>query len=95
MAKTTSIFFTLIILLLCSCTKSDDNIRYIDREVRVEIPIMKELQFEKPKPYINYLLTIDENSSSKDVVEAYVNTVLEMQKYIDTVDLMIKPFIKE
>lgn len=98
MAKRKSIIFIvfLILILICSCTKHEKEIQYIEKPVYVEVPIVQKIEFKPIKKPINYLKTLNNNSSPKEIAEAYVNTVKQQNIYIKQLEQLIEPFyIKE
>lgn len=86
-----------IVLSLCACSnkKPETIIQYVDRPVTVEVPILKEPEFTRPRKPIYYTSRLTETSTSKDIAEAYVNTILELKRYSRSLEILLEPYFKK
>ena len=70
-----------IILCLCACGKQEPTIQYVDRPVTVEVPVMVQPEFTRPRKPVYYTNKLTWQSTPKEIAEAYVNTILELKRY--------------
>ena len=89
------IFPITLILALSACSKPETVIQYVDRPVTVEVPVLKEPEFVRPRNPIDYTDRLNDNSSPKDIAEAYVNTILELKRYSKALEVLIEPYVKK
>lgn len=83
------------LLLLSSCTKHEKEIQYVEKPVYIEVPVMQKIEFKPVRKPINYLKNIQKDSSPKEIAEAYVNTIKQLNIYIKQLENLIEPFYIE
>jgi hypothetical protein len=84
-----------LILCLCACSKPEPIIQYVDRPVTVEVPVLKEPEFTRPRKPIYYTNKLNWQSTPKEVAEAYVNTILELKRYSRSLEILLEPYFKK
>lgn len=95
MAKGTVLCILVLGLSLCSCAKQQEKIVYVDKPVQVEVPILKTPEFTRPTPPKDYVAKITKNSTSREVAEAYVNTLKEWKSYARKLEILVEPYFKK
>ena len=97
MAKGTGILVLAFSLLFCGCASKnvEEKIVYVDKPVTVEVPVMKTPEFTRPTKPKNYLSSITKDSTSREVAEAYVNTLREWKKYAKKLEILVEPYYKK
>lgn len=96
MATSKSIFScALVTLILCSCTKTITEIKYVDKPVYVEVPIIQKIEIEPIRKPVYYIKNLKETSSANEVAEAYINTLKELNAYTKKLEMVVEPLYKK
>lgn len=97
MVKGTGCILLVLALALSGCASKapEEKIVYVDKPVEVKVPILKEPEFTRPSKPKNYLAKLTKDSTSKEVAEAYVNTLKEWKKYARKLEVLVEPYFKK
>ena len=96
MVDTKSIFVgTIIFFLCCGCAKQNPEIQYVEKTVFVEVPVIQKIEVEPIRKPIYYIRNINNSSSPTEVVEAYTNTIKELNSYIKKLEIVVEPLYKK
>ena len=95
MVKRTIIIFITLMLILTGCSSKNKEIEYIEKPVYVEVPVEVKPEIIPIKKPVYYISNIAKNSTPKEIAEAYVNTILQMKRYIQQLEDAITPFYKK
>ena len=79
----------------CASKSPEEKIVYVDKPIEVKVPVLKEPEFTRPSKPKNYLSKISKNSTSQEVVEAYVNTLREWKRYARKLEILVEPYFKK
>lgn len=68
---------------------------YIYKPVEIKIPVMVTPEIKRiPKPHLE-IYDLSRNSTDKEVIEAYYNSLKKMIIYSNKLEETLKPFIKK
>ena len=92
MAKGKSIILgAMMILILNGCASSHKEVQYIEKPIYVEVPVVQKVEIQPIRKPVYYIKRINKDSTPNEVVEAYVNTIKELNAYIVRLETAIEP----
>lgn len=95
MAKKKRIALVISFVLFLSSCGSQPRIEYIYQPVEVKVPVMVRPEIESIKKPDLDIYALTENSSEKEVVEAYYNSLRKSILYSKRLEEALEPFMKK